>query len=377
MKNIITLIIICFFSVGLDAQTVQAMVDKTGENQITIYGKSNIDLTNVLFENIYVTVSIPDQGGNNPTLTILTNNVEVLNWSISEYTLSGRRYYDISGFDNSNGTTESWTAATDNAILVLEFGGGLSGTSEIVQLNDLTSSSGGTNGITLWYMQINVIGDITNYAEKFYGTNPVNSEFGDSQTETAAPVSLPINLRTFTAEKHGDDEALLQWTSSSEVNSSHYEVERSMDNSNWEKITVVKAAGDSHVDIDYEYIDTKLPIDRNTTIFYYRLRMVDNDGEFDYSDVRKVSFTLVDDTTVKIYPNPANSIVRVNTLTSQVLDKDATTRIFDVNGKIIFEQVISENGINSIDISRIPANVYFIEVNIGTEQFIEKLVIVD
>jgi hypothetical protein len=140
---------------------------------------------------------------------------------------------------------------------------------------------------------------------------------------------------------------------------------------------VVKAAGDSHVDIDYEYIDTKLPIDRNTTIFYYRLRMVDNDGEFDYSDVRKVSFTLVDDTTVKIYPNPANSIVRVNTLTSQVLDKDATTRIFDVNGKIIFEQVISENGINSIDISRIPANVYFIEVNIGTEQFIEKLVIVD
>jgi hypothetical protein len=187
---------------------------------------------------------------------------------------------------------------------------------------------------------------------------------------------LPITLRSFTAKKYGKEDALLQWTSSTEVNSSHYEIERSVDNHNWERIGTVKAAGNSTSDLNYEYIDANLPLNRDLTVFYYRLKMVDTDNLFEYSDVRKISFDIIENTTVKVYPNPAHQSVSVSTLTSQVLDQNATAMIFDVNGKLILEREISENGINTIDISGIPADIYFMHITVGTEKYIEKLIVI-
>jgi hypothetical protein len=50
--------------------------------------------------------------------------------------------------------------------------------------------------------------------------------------------------------------------------------------------------------------------------------------------------------------------------------------IFDVNGKLILEREISENGINTIDISGIPADIYFMHITVGTEKYIEKLIVI-
>ncbi|HMU05475.1 MAG TPA: hypothetical protein PJ990_17700, partial [Saprospiraceae bacterium] len=189
--------------------------------------------------------------------------------------------------------------------------------------NDLVSidMTGGT-GNALFELADDAFSDQLINAQ--YGEGVSDIYFGSDLTVDGGPtvtsygtngqlVALPITLKSFDAKKHSASSAKLDWTTSKEVNSDYFGIERSIDGSTWDEIARVKAAGDSNVDIAYDYIDDRLPLSRtNGQVFYYRLRMTDLDGAFKYSDVRGVNFDKQALGPISIYPNPTTEIVNID-----------------------------------------------------------------
>ncbi len=116
-------------------------------------------------------------------------------------------------------------------------------------------------------------------------------------------VTLPVQLVQFDATQVGTA-VVLDWTTASERETHYFEVERSGDLGSWVPIGSVDAAGTSIHSVGYEFQDTS-PV-RGTN--YYRLRMVDIDGTFEYSPVRQV---LLHQRGPAAYPNPSDGTLWV------------------------------------------------------------------
>lgn len=145
--------------------------------------------------------------------------------------------------------------------------------------------------------------------------------------------ALPLVLIDFIAKKVEKDHAQLVWTTNQEVNTAYFDIERSTDGLHFEKIETVKAAGQSTEKRIYSFTD-KGPLSNLT---YYRLRMVDADGNFTFSNIQSLNFDKTVD--VLIYPNPvgAGKMLAVQTNLSEPFDFTIT----DVSGKTILTRTFT------------------------------------
>lgn len=114
-------------------------------------------------------------------------------------------------------------------------------------------------------------------------------------------IALPVTLAYFRVEKE-ENSALILWETASEINSSHFEIETSLDGRKFFKIGEVDAAGKA---AKYSYLDKNV-LDG---LYYYRLKQVDNDGTFEYSGIRNVHLEESGNTIV--YPVPTTSLLFV------------------------------------------------------------------
>ncbi|HAD15122.1 MAG TPA: hypothetical protein DCF33_22080 [Saprospirales bacterium] len=176
---------------------------QSAPTRVLVYGKPNIDLMNVLVENINICVSIPDLGMGNPEVTLSHAFIPSLEWMAvggQPDIVNGRAYYTFIGNDTS-AIPISLLASANNPIVELSFDNGAGW--EYVQLNDLTDaggigSGGGPSGQSFWYVQLNTLGDVTNYDNKFYKNDgskwPINGGANaPSSVETADTILLPVN----------------------------------------------------------------------------------------------------------------------------------------------------------------------------------------
>src|SRR4030095_12994421 len=92
--------------------------------------------------------------------------------------------------------------------------------------------------------------------------------------------TLPITLLSFSGRLHGEN-VKLDWSTSSEQNSKGFEIEKSLDGINYRKIGFVAGAGNSFTTRNYTFTDPQRAVEFN----YYRLKLVDIDNTFEYSDV--------------------------------------------------------------------------------------------
>lgn len=189
---------------------------------------------------------------------------------------------------------------------------------------------------------------------------------------------LPIKLESFTASKFSNAASQLHWVSSSEVNASHIEVERSSDGTSWETLGSVETKGGYNVRSTYEYLDEALPLSRGAqNIFYYRLKLVDLDGATEYSEIRSVTFDHNHITELSVYPNPAVDQIYVEMSTTNYESTTTKLNIFDVAGRLVKSQTISTNGINQVDISTLARSMYTLKVNYDNQEINKKIVKVD
>jgi hypothetical protein len=180
---------------------------------------------------------------------------------------------------------------------------------------------------------------------------------------TAPATTLPVLLNQFSASANAG-KVLLNWNVTTQINSSHFEIERS-ESSHFEKIGTLKAVSST---TSYSFTDGS-PFEGTN---YYRLRMVDNDGSFSYSPISTVR--LPSSNRLQLYPNPAIASIGVSLHT--VNGGTETLDLYNASGSLLQTRSISlEPGMNraTLDISMYPKGLYHIRAeNTGWVQSFVK-----
>jgi len=114
--------------------------------------------------------------------------------------------------------------------------------------------------------------------------------------------ALPVELSSFTANVK-DNNVILNWRTETEVSNYGFEIERSIDKDSWRKIGFVEGHGNSNSPKNYLFTDKK-PVGGST--FHYRLKQLDTDGKYSYSDVVEVNLIPNEYALYQNYPNPFN-----------------------------------------------------------------------
>ena len=158
---------------------------------------------------------------------------------------------------------------------------------------------------------------------------------------------LPVTLISFEAVRD-ELSTRLSWITSEEKNSESFDVERSANAKNWEKIGAVKAGGNSASQNEYKYMDDQPLEGRN----YYRLKMIDLDGTFTYSYIRTVQFPEL--SWAQLYPNPVNHTLNIKIRNSKV----RKIRLIDSMGKVVLAASVS-NSLMTVDMRGNLPGIYF------------------
>ncbi|MBK9097327.1 MAG: T9SS type A sorting domain-containing protein [bacterium] len=135
----------------------------------------------------------------------------------------------------------------------------------------------------------------------FDGDNANLWDTGVFADENTTP--LPVELTSFTS-KYLHDKVQLNWVTKTEVNNYGFNVERRINEGEWNSIGFVEGHGNSNSPKEYSYIDKDLFAGGSK--FHYRLKQVDTDGTFEYSDVVEVEVMPTQYELSQNYPNPFN-----------------------------------------------------------------------
>lgn len=172
---------------------------------------------------------------------------------------------------------------------------------------------------------------------------------------------LPVKLSSF-GVKSVNNVAEISWTTDAEMNASHFEVERSLDGQTFIKIGSVKSNGNASYVSNYELKDVL----KVSGKYYYRLKMVDQDGTFAYSPIRAINAEGA--VTMNIYPNPASDYIVINTANGA--NDKLNIQIFNLSGQIIKQ--VNGNGNSVISLSTITPGSYVVKVNGQSMRLIKK-----
>jgi len=309
--------------------------------------------------NVTFQLAVRDNVYTNPTtsVTAITTNVVNKTWYVAPQSsvtnLSGTAYWNASdestGFLRSNCGVSYWQ----------------SGSSTAWSFTNGTSAATVTGSSPAYSKTASTTGALTGIL--YFGVGGYGS-------------SLPVTLISFDATKNAED-VLLKWETATEINNDHFELERtkfpSTSSGNyphpepaegWQMIANVKGAGNSTTQINYLYKDETPFAKLNTTKLYYRLKQVDMDGKFQYTDVREVDMqnnisNSSNNLHVNVYPNPNNSLLNIDFETTQ--QKNISMSIFDATGKnILNEKYVIETGKQTFQIntSQLSPGVYLLNM---------------
>lgn len=179
---------------------------------------------------------------------------------------------------------------------------------------------------------------------------------------------LPVTLLDFEAERV-EDAAKLTWKTATEINSDYFEIERSTDGQVFSKIAEEKAAGESSTVLSYQYLDFEAGIANHSRV-YYRLKMIDRDGSFEYSSVRVVFFDVADFEVISAYPNPIQSDLNVEYVVPH--DGEVYMELVDVLGRSLVQEVLqAKQGMNDANwntIGFLPQGTYILILQYGNKR---------
>ena len=181
---------------------------------------------------------------------------------------------------------------------------------------------------------------------------PLNSDSTYYFSIADKDMALPVELVSFTAMS-SNNENILRWNTSSEINNDHFEIQRSTDAKNWNEIGTEKGHGTTNAPQNYSFTDATVITE---PIMYYRLKQVDYNGAFVYSDIRKIS-TFIHNTDLKLFPNPAREILNIDFGGNET----KSLKILNMSGQCIYTSS-NENLQKQIDISSFASGMYILKV---------------
>lgn len=179
------------------------------------------------------------------------------------------------------------------------------------------------------------------------------------QVEAACSL-LPVEL-TFFRGVRNEQEILLTWQTAAEKNNDHFLVEHQSEGADFQTIGTVVGNGTTSAANNYQFQHQQPSEGLN----YYRLKQVDSDGNFHYSNIVGIMVMQKDDT--DIFPNPTTGPVWLK----GEVNGERTVAVRDLTGRIILEKDLSESSL--IDLSEQPNGVYFVEIQKNTGKTVKRV----
>ncbi len=186
-------------------------------------------------------------------------------------------------------------------------------------------------------------------------------------TAVEAGSELPVTLIEFAA-KRSEQEAFLSWSTSMETNSDYFEIQRSSNGKQWSALAQIESNGESKTLKTYTYTDVTPLHGQNL----YRLKMVDNDGSYTFSQMKSLSFNL---NLASVYPNP---VVDKLNIKADDWAKVKNIEVYNATGQIQQLNKLSQSPdsqIREYEFREMPSGVYLIKTvrKDGTEQTVKVL----
>jgi hypothetical protein len=258
------------------------------------------------------------------------------------------RYYDIQPANNSS----------LNATLRFNYlDGELNGQTEAELIQWYSPDFG-----TTWNKAVGTVNTSANYVDR------ANiSSFNRISLITYNITALPLKLLAFTANKNANDKVDLAWTTVEEINTSHFDIERSADGRQWMKIGRRNAINRQAYTANYTFNDAAPLAGSN----YYRLRMQDLDDRFEYSPVRLVNIGKASAAT--IYPTLTKSGQQL--FVTGITTGTGAIEVFDSKGRLLQQEKLTTG---SFYLHQLAAGIYHIRIintNTGEIAGTQKIVV--
>lgn len=174
--------------------------------------------------------------------------------------------------------------------------------------------------------------------------------------ECAAP-TLPVELSSFKGKALPEQQSLLTWETASEINSSHFEVQHSLDGIRFHTIGTVEAQGSSSKNLQYQFTHEEA----YSGINYYRLKTVDSDRTFEMSAVITIEHS--SGKWIELFPTLAHEKINIKWTNPQ---NPVSLTIHDLQGKVMDEQVLENNVQSSVNIAHLNPGMYFVSCKSGS-----------
>lgn len=257
---------------------------------------------------------------------------------------------------NSRNITISWFPAWNNG-------------KDLTQMQLWRTASPFTIGSpwTLMTLPANTVVDMSGQTHTASSGSSANLRNGWTVSDIVHP--LPVEMLYFSV-KEKEQKALLTWQTAVEVKLNRFEVEKSIDNVNFERIGEKTATGSY---TNYTFTDANLYSQKVDNV-YYRLKMIDNDNAFKYSATQ--SLKLQNSTeTIGVYPNPFENQLNININLSQ--KQQIKLSIFDVLGREVIRQEYNQQTLSisfEKEVANLPKGAYLLKINTENQEKFFKLI---
>jgi hypothetical protein len=179
---------------------------------------------------------------------------------------------------------------------------------------------------------------ITGITTDIDGDTRLSPPFGPYKGADEASESLPIELSSFTSNVNGRN-VFLNWQTKTEVNSNKFVIERALVNTKdaaviWVSVGTIQASGTSYSPRKYSYTEKNIQVGK----YQYRLKMIDNDGSYKYSNIVETEIALPKNFALsQNYPNPFNPSTKID---YQVpVDSKVILEVYNIVGQKVIELI--------------------------------------
>ncbi|MDW3652265.1 MAG: CshA/CshB family fibrillar adhesin-related protein [Bacteroidia bacterium] len=186
--------------------------------------------------------------------------------------------------------------------------------------------------------------------------------------------SLPVEWIGFDGYWR-NSQLVLEWATANEINSDFFQVERKIPSQGmFEIIGKVKSAGYSNSIEEYSFIDEFKGAQQNEEeVLIYRLKQVDFNGEFEYSNTIEVHKGEDLGINMNVYPNPAQDHIRISLQGSYT--SDTRIRILGIRGDVQYDQGLTDQNSINLNVSQWARGTYILQIYSDTQSSSKRLVL--
>lgn len=383
MKKILSFFILFFIlSLTSNAQSsVSGAIKPTSliPNGVTIFFKSTTSISGKV-SGVTLALAVPVSVGTRPTVTIDNSPNVSVGYTLQntiDQNIQGTMYYvyNILGTGDQGNTAiiYNMNAGVEVSIVNVTFSGNVNS----AQVRLVNLPEGGTDPNPNSFFAMSVFGDDkTNQTSMFYsvpGFSSAQNEIiaggysGLSITTTTSSIALPVKFTSFDLIKK-DNDALITWAVENETSiTDRYEIERSLDGITFEKITTLAKLNNGNSGNVYSSLDKNISTIKNNGILYYRIKQIDLNGQFVYTEIKNVKIS-EKYKSITAYPNPVKDITTVEI--DSPAQQDVTMNLINADGKMLQTLTIKANkGTNTkkINMNNYSSGNYLLQVITGSD----------